>query len=138
MGEPARAITHSITPEMEVRKWKPGESGNPTGRPKGGIGLASYIREHTLDGRELADFLLGVMRGDSNPFCKMTDRLKACEMLIDRAFGKISGPTGERVKEIKPVLDLDKLTTQEVYAIEQFGLVVAAIRERLSSDSLES
>jgi hypothetical protein len=28
------AKKHALTPEMEARKWKPGQSGNPKGRPK--------------------------------------------------------------------------------------------------------
>lgn len=115
-------------------KWKPGDpSPNPGGRPKG---LASYIREQTLDGRELADFLMGVMRGKDKLFCKMSDRLRACELLLDRAFGK--QPVIEGDKNIKPVLNLAELTEQELQFLENVRLGLLAIHQRVGSGASEA
>ena len=40
---------NSLTP------WKPGQSGNPSGRPKGTRDLADYVLETTDGGKELVD-----------------------------------------------------------------------------------
>ena len=76
------------SPTRGLTPWKPGQSGNPAGRPKGGKGLAAYIRESTVDGFEIVDFLIGVMKGESNKFTSTQDRLRAAGMLLDRGFGK--------------------------------------------------
>ena len=43
--------------------WKPGQSGNPSGRPKGTRYLAGYVLETTDGGKELIDALLSLARG---------------------------------------------------------------------------
>ena len=43
--------------------WKPGQSGNPSGRPKGTMDLAGYVLETTDDGKELVDALVSIARG---------------------------------------------------------------------------
>lgn len=115
-------------PQFLATVWKKGDpSPNPGGRPKG---LASYIRDKTLDGTELADFLIGVMRGQEKVFCKMSDRLKAVEMLLDRGFGK--QPVIDGDKNIRPVLNLSDLTEQELEFLENVRLGLAAIHERVN------
>ena len=42
--------------------WQPGQSGNPSGRPKGTRDLAGYVLETTDAGRELKDSLLSIAR----------------------------------------------------------------------------
>ena len=41
---------HVLSPEMEAAKWKPGQSGNPAGRPKKGTALSDVMRDY-LDGK---------------------------------------------------------------------------------------
>ena len=69
------------------RPFPKGTSGNPGGRPRG---LASYVREQTLDGEELVDFMLSVMRGEKVGGLKptMNNRMEATTWLADRGFGK--------------------------------------------------
>ena len=43
--------------------WKPGQSGNPRGRPKGTRDLAGYVLETTDGGKELVDALVSIARG---------------------------------------------------------------------------
>ena len=106
--------------------WKPGcPSPNPGGRPKG---LATYIREQSLDGRELADFLLNVVRTGGR-FSKMADRIKACEILLNRGFGL--QPVIDGDKTLKPILDTSKLTQEELDFIENVRLGFAALVERV-------
>ena len=81
--------------------WKPGQSGNPSGRPKGTRDLAGYVLETTDGGKELVDALLSIVRGvvphvaaqeGSRPRkdqqVRPADQLKAIEMLLDRGFGR--------------------------------------------------
>jgi hypothetical protein len=81
--------------------WKPGQSGNPSGRPKGTRDLAGYVLETTDGGKDLIDALLSIARGvmpnvavqeGSRPRkeqqVRPADQLKAIEMLLDRGFGR--------------------------------------------------
>ena len=43
--------------------WKPGQSGNPSGRPKGTRDLAGYVLETTDGGKELVYALVSIARG---------------------------------------------------------------------------
>ena len=86
---------NSLTP------WQPGQSGNPSGRPKGTRDLAGYVLETTDGGKELVDALICIARGavpnlavqkGSRPRkdqqVRPADQLKAIEMLLDRGFGR--------------------------------------------------
>jgi hypothetical protein len=70
--------------------FKPGESGNRLGRPRGAAGVARYASEQTRDGAELVDSLLAVMRDDKYP---KRERLAACTALLDRVAGKPLQPS---------------------------------------------
>jgi hypothetical protein len=43
-GREKQAKKHALTPEMEAVKWKPGQSGNPKGRPKKEFCLTSLVK----------------------------------------------------------------------------------------------
>ena len=88
-------------PNNSLSPWKPGQSGNPSGRPKGTRDLAGYVLETTDGGKELVDALLSLARGivpnvavqeGSRPRkdqqVRPADQLKAIEMLLDRGFGR--------------------------------------------------
>lgn len=141
MGEAARPLGENTTKitagaHLAPYRWKAGDpSPNPGGRPKG---LASYIREQTMDGRELADFLMAVVRGGERAFCKMSDRLYACEMLMNRAFGKVEGPPADMDGKLKPLLDLDKLNEQELQFLENVRLGLVAISDRVRSAEVKA
>jgi hypothetical protein len=81
--------------------WQPGQSGNPSGRPKGTRDLAGYVLETTDGGKELVDALVSIARGvmpnvavqaDSRPSkdqqVRPADQLKAIEILLGRGFGR--------------------------------------------------
>jgi hypothetical protein len=66
-----------------LRPFPPGVSGNPGGRAKG---LQRRVRELVGDdGDKIAVFLAGVFNDEKQ---KMTDRLEAARLLLDRGWGK--------------------------------------------------
>ena len=94
-------MTTANNQENNLSPWKPGQSGNPSGRPKGTRNLAGYVLEATGGGKELVDSLLSIDRGvmpnipvqeGSRPRkdqqVRPADQLKAIEMLLDRGFGR--------------------------------------------------
>lgn len=60
--------------------FAPGQSGNPSGRPKVDFEVRELAREH---GREAVERLVEIMRGEN-----LTLARAACESLLDRGFGK--------------------------------------------------
>ena len=94
-------MTTANNPENNLSPWKPGQSGNPSGRPRGTRDLAGYVLEATGGGKELVDALVSIVRGivpsvaaqeGSRPRkdqqVRPADQLKAIEMLLDRGFGR--------------------------------------------------
>ena len=59
-----------------------GQSGNPSGRPKG---FRAYIKESTAEGNELVEVVLGVLRDQT---ASNRERMEAATWLADRGFGK--------------------------------------------------
>ena len=94
-------MTTANSPNNNLSPWKPGQSGNPSGRPRGTRDLAGYVLETTDGGKELVDALICIARGimpdlpmqeGSRPRkdqqVRPADQLKAIEMLLDRGFGR--------------------------------------------------
>ena len=94
-------MTTANNPNNNLSPWKPGQSGNTSGRPKGTRDLAGYVLETTDGGKELVDALVAIARGimpnvaaqeGSRPRkdqqVRPADQLKAIEMLLDRGFGR--------------------------------------------------
>ena len=94
-------MTTANSPNNNLSPWKPGHSGNPSGRPRGTRDLAGYVLETTDGGKELVDALVSIARGvmpnvpvqeGSRPRkdqqVRPADQLKAIEILLDRGFGR--------------------------------------------------
>ena len=94
-------MTTANNPNNNLSPWKSGQSGNPSGRPRGTRDLAGYVLETTNGGKELVDALICIARGvmpnvavqkGSRPRkdqqVRPADQLKAIEMLLDRGFGR--------------------------------------------------
>ena len=94
-------MTTANNPNNNLSPWKPCQSGNPSGRPKGTRDLAGYVLETTDGGKELVDALVSIARGvmpnvpvqeGSRPRkdqqVRPADQLNAIEMLLDRGFGR--------------------------------------------------
>ena len=56
-------MTTTNNPNNNLSPWKSGQSGNPSGRPKGTRDLAGYVLETTDGGKELVDALVCIARG---------------------------------------------------------------------------
>ncbi len=96
-------MTTANNPENNLSPWQPGQSGNPSGRPRGTRDLAGYVLETTDGGKELVDTLVSITKGampnlavqkGSRPRkdqqVRPADQLKAIEMLLDRGFGRFT------------------------------------------------
>ncbi len=92
-------MTTANSTNNNLSPWQPGQSGNPSGRPRGTRDLAGYVLESTDGGKELVDALVSIARGvmpnvavqeGSRPRkdqqVRPADQLKAIEMLLDRGF----------------------------------------------------
>lgn len=64
-----------------MASWKPGQSGNPSGRPKNIQYLGELARQHT---DEALNTLVTIMRTGE----RESDRLRCAEILLDRGYGK--------------------------------------------------
>jgi hypothetical protein len=101
--EPSDGPGAPIDRYAHLRRWQPGESGNPRGRGSDKLMLAAQIRRISQDGREMIDFLFAVMRGEPMPLPGKNGRnspgwpqrpglwlrMRAAELLIERAFGRV-------------------------------------------------
>ena len=56
-------MTTANNANNNLNPWQPGQSGNPSGRPKGTRDLAGYVLETTDGGKELVDALVCIARG---------------------------------------------------------------------------
>jgi len=94
-------MTTANNQSNNLSPWQPGQSGNPSGRPKGTRDLADYVLETTDGGKDLVGALVCIARGvmpdvavqkGSRPRkdqqVRPADQLKAIEMLLDRGFGR--------------------------------------------------
>ena len=90
-----------------LRPFKPGQSGNPGGRPKG---LVSRIRQQTREGEELVDYMLRVFRDEN---ASRRDRMQAADWLADRGFGKPTQPTRQEIVDVPPGVRLEDLPREQ-------------------------
>jgi hypothetical protein len=63
----ARTAGNIVPSAPWLRPWRPGESGNPLGGSISALGLAAEVGRRTKNGRELVEFFLSVLHGESIP-----------------------------------------------------------------------
>jgi len=113
---PPKRTANTTRTGLKSWQFKPGQSGNPSGRPKS---FGNAIREKTQDGKELVDLMVRVMRGEE-PGSRLSDRMAAASWLSDRGWGKptqvaeLSGPNGGPQEHRYLGPDLSGLSTEEL------------------------
>lgn len=94
--------------------WKPGQSGNPGGRPRRAMAFADRVRER-IDPDKVIDLALRVAEDE-----RLTpqERLRELWPLIDRGFVKPPTHLDTTVREGDPLeLDVSKLSDERLRAI---------------------
>lgn len=71
----------TVARASNLRPWKPGQSGNPSGRPKG---IAAVVKDRVAP-EDLVDILVSVA---NDPRAKASERIAAVRELADRGWGK--------------------------------------------------
>jgi len=71
-----------------TKQWKPGQSGNPKGRPKGIKYLSEILRDYLNDNPDLAEELIKNLTKRAN----RSD--SALNTIFDRTEGKVTQPIG--------------------------------------------
>ena len=56
-------MTTANSPNNDLSPWAPGQSGNPSDRPRGTRNLAGYVLEATDVGKEIVNALVSIARG---------------------------------------------------------------------------
>lgn len=99
---------------QNLKPWKPGQSGNPAGRPRG---IARTVRERCGGDPELlVDILLSVAQDETQ---RASDRTNAARALIEHGWGK--PPAFAAIEGADP-LELDEIS-------EAIAAVVARLTE---------
>ena len=94
------------------RQFKPGQSGTPSGRPKGVEDVAAAAREFTPEGLEI---LKTIARNKNVPAAA---RAMAVNSLLDRAWGK-----APQMIDLRREADLKELSDVELAIIAAGGLL---------------
>lgn len=98
---------------QNLRPWKKGQSGNPSGKPKGAKEFAVRIREATNNGEDLIAKALEIM---NNPKERASDQLSALKWLANYAFGKPL-ETVDLTSDGKSKFNWDNLTKAEIKVV---------------------
>jgi hypothetical protein len=103
---------------MEARKWRPGQSGNPSGRS----GLFQEMQRRAREATpELIDYLLEIARdGDEDA----RNRIVAIQIMLERGWGKVPICEPESLEQ-KPEPDWSRLTPEQR---EQIRAVVTMLK----------
>lgn len=100
--------------EENLKPFKPGESGNPVGRPKIPADVREAFKAHTHDALRV---LVEVM---DNKAEKGSARVAAASCILDRAWGKPVQSVDMKA-EVKSI-DVSKLTKEQMDALTDLAI----------------
>lgn len=87
--------------------WKPGLSGNPSGRPKAAHDFAMLARTKS---EEAFSVIMEILSG---PY-EARERLKAAEIILDRAYGKCTTDIASLRDEMEIPDDIKRMTPEQL------------------------
>jgi len=89
---------HALTPEMEAKKWQPGQSGNPGGVPKGKSITAELRKliDKGTNAEDMAQILFKIAEKGSRA------QMEALKELLNRTDGKV--PDTHKIESDVPVI----------------------------------
>ena len=89
------------TAQLEPFRWKPGQSGNPNGRPRVIGELRDLARAYTMEALET---LASVMRDAEAP---PAARVAAVAHILDRGYGKPTQHVSATVRDLREMTDAE-------------------------------
>lgn len=120
-----------------LTRFQPGKSGHPGGRKPGALKLAAMLAKETRDGREIVEFVLGVLRGktveepakvDENGKVVTPEKIKrwsdksrhwAADWASDRLWGKAKQVIELDGGPSAPVANYDALSDEDLANLER-------------------
>lgn len=100
-------------------KFNKGVSGNPNGRPKTPQEFKDIVRANTV---KAINTLITIM---DDPDAKDADRIKASELIIDRAYGKAA----------QPIVGDNEHDAVQIEATQYTKLIVERARKLMENES---
>ena len=132
------SVAPAYTPPKHAGLFKPGQSGNPAGRPPRWSNLKEYIDKRTHHGRSEIDTLYRISH---DPQAPSAARISAANSLLDRLYGKpsqaveVSGPDGGPVEMRALVAHMAATLTEAqldaLIAAKDAALVALAPKQQL-------
>jgi hypothetical protein len=114
---------------FEQQKFRPGQSGNPGGRPKG---VTRLVREQFGDDPKQLVQVLWEIASDKSQ--KASDRIRAVQDLLDRGWGKAPAVVATEHEAPQQMDDIDRAIER---LIEKRAQQIAAERVATGSNGAE-
>jgi hypothetical protein len=131
--KPGCEPTQNPPVSQNLEPWKPGQSGNPGGRPKG---LAKQVRELIgVDGLPLAEAMYDIAKDESEA---TRDRITAMQWLAERGWGKADQHievTGDDSRDRQIAEAIDRFTGAVVQLASGGRADIAATAANEGTDS---
>lgn len=111
---------------MALTPFKPGQSGNPSGRPK-------MSEEHRKAFGEISELGIKALRAildGSDESAKASDRIKAADVAFDRIWGKAPQTINGDINTGVRVIDTSKLPKDQLEAVALLAVENMAIDDQ--------